>query len=148
MNIKPSAVIFDIDGTLANIQHRQHYVTNKPKNWSKFNEMMIHDQPYDDMINLVNIFRDNGDKIIVTSGREDRFKEQTETWFMIHGILVDKLYMRPANDFRTDWIVKEEMLDKILEDYAPWLVFDDRDQVVDMWRRNGLRCLQVAPGDF
>ena len=27
-------------------------------------------------------------------------------------------------------------------------IFDDRSKVVDMWRDNGLTCMQVAPGDF
>ena len=28
------------------------------------------------------------------------------------------------------------------------MVFDDRQQVVDMWRANGLTCFQVAEGNF
>jgi hypothetical protein len=27
-------------------------------------------------------------------------------------------------------------------------VFDDRDKVVAMWRRNGVACFQVAEGNF
>jgi hypothetical protein len=29
-----------------------------------------------------------------------------------------------------------------------FLVLDDRDQVVKMWRERGFRCLQVANGNF
>ena len=51
--------------------------------------------------------------------------------------------------FRSDDIVKFELLEQILEfGYEPILVLDDRDRVVKMWRAAGLRCLQVAPGDF
>jgi len=28
------------------------------------------------------------------------------------------------------------------------MVFDDRQQVVDMWRQNDLTCFQVADGNF
>ena len=28
------------------------------------------------------------------------------------------------------------------------MTVDDRQRVVDMWRAEGLTCLQVAPGDF
>lgn len=59
------------------------------------------------------------------------------------------LYMRTAGDKRPDDVVKEELLAKIRADgYEPFLVFDDRQRVVDMWRRNGIQCCQVAPGDF
>jgi hypothetical protein len=41
------------------------------------------------------------------------------------------------------------MLDKIrLDGYNPTLVFDDRSRVVEMWRKNGIKCFQVAEGNF
>jgi hypothetical protein len=46
-------------------------------------------------------------------------------------------------------VIKGEILDQMLVDgYTPTIAVDDRNQVVDMWRARGLRCLQVAPGDF
>jgi hypothetical protein len=57
--------------------------------------------------------------------------------------------MRSAGDMRKDSIVKEEIYrQEILGRYNVWFVLDDRNQVVDMWRLLGLRCLQVAPGNF
>jgi hypothetical protein len=57
--------------------------------------------------------------------------------------------MRPANDHRQDNFIKFEILEQIRHEYGePFMVFDDRDQVVNMWRENGVRCMQVAPGDF
>jgi hypothetical protein len=57
--------------------------------------------------------------------------------------------MRKNNDHREDSIVKQEMLDKIrLDGYNPTLVFDDRARVVEMWRKNGIKCFQVAEGNF
>ena len=60
-----------------------------------------------------------------------------------------KLYMRKEGDFRPDAKVKEELLNQIRSDgYEPILAFEDRQRVVDMWRRNGIQCCQVAPGDY
>jgi hypothetical protein len=60
----------------------------------------------------------------------------------------ETLYMRQDGDFRRDDIVKQEILDKYIDKDRVLFVLDDRDQVVDMWRRNGLTCFQVAEGDF
>jgi hypothetical protein len=57
--------------------------------------------------------------------------------------------MRAEKDYRADDIIKGELLDRIISDgWRPWLVVDDRDRVVKMWRDRGLLCLQCAPGDF
>ena len=38
---------------------------------------------------------------------------------------------------------------EIMEEYDVLCVFDDRNQVVDMWRNGlGLQCFQVADGNF
>lgn len=57
--------------------------------------------------------------------------------------------MRPADDNRDDALVKYELFNKYVRDnYDVLGVFDDRNRVVDMWRRIGLTCYQVAEGDF
>jgi hypothetical protein len=57
--------------------------------------------------------------------------------------------MRKRNDFRKDFEVKREIYEaQIANRFDVLCVFDDRQQVVDMWREVGLVCLQVAAGDF
>ena len=57
--------------------------------------------------------------------------------------------MRSSKDFRPDNEIKQEIYDnEILGKFNIEIVLDDRDRVVDMWRENGLRVLQVAEGDF
>ena len=60
----------------------------------------------------------------------------------------DKLLMRKNNDNRKDSIIKLELFKEICNDYNIVCAIDDRQQVVDLWRSIGLRCLQVAPGNF
>jgi hypothetical protein len=53
------------------------------------------------------------------------------------------------NDNRPDEVIKLELYKLHVEpDYKILFVLDDRNKVVDMWRDNGLKCLQVANGDF
>ena len=61
----------------------------------------------------------------------------------------DKLIMRKEGDYRKDAFVKFELGTEILKEWDVPMVFDDRNQVVDMWR-NGLQlqCFQVADGNF
>jgi phosphoglycolate phosphatase-like HAD superfamily hydrolase len=163
-------VIFDIDGTIADIEHRRHFVASKPKNWGAFNRNMIHDTPHSDIIGLMGILWAQGNMILIASGRGEESREVTETWLKHQNIYLnqddlkrdwrkgnieyvaafyEQLYMRKAGDYRADNIVKSEILDQMHADgYDPTMAFDDRDQVVKMWRERGLRCLQVAQGDF
>jgi hypothetical protein len=65
------------------------------------------------------------------------------------GYVLHKLYMRRDGDHRPDDIVKREMLQQMRVDgWSPIMAFDDRNQVVEMWRANGVPCAQVASGDF
>lgn len=143
------SVIFDMDGTLADIGHRRHHVETKPKNWRAFNAALSADLPNAHIVQLARMYRDAGWTIIVCSGREDVYRTETVEWMERHGVPHDRLYMRPAKDYRSDDVVKAELLKQIRTDgFDPPLAVDDRDRVVAMWRANGLTCLQCAPGDF
>ena len=43
-------IVFDIDGTLANIEHRRAFVATKPKNWKAFNAGIVNDTPHEDIV--------------------------------------------------------------------------------------------------
>lgn len=141
--------IFDIDGTLADIQHRRHYVSVKPKNWPAFEKAIKFDTAIVPILNTALTFQASNHRLIFCSGRGEQQRAQTTEWLERHGLISPRIYMRAEKDYRSDDIIKEELLDRILADgFNPQLVFDDRDRVVAMWRRRGLICAQVAPGDF
>lgn len=142
-------IVFDIDGTLADIAHRRHYVASKPKNWKAFNAGMANDLVNYEIRFLLKTFWDLGHTIILCSGRESAMRDVTEEWLFQHEIPFTKLLMRPHGDFRADNFVKVELLAQIRKEFGePYLWFDDRNQVVDAIRAEGVRVLQVAPGDF
>lgn len=142
-------IVFDIDGTIADIEHRRHFVRSKPRNWPAFNRAMVHDTPYPDIIWLFNVLKAAGCTMLIASGRGSEDRAKTETWLANNGIVYEKLYMRPAKDSRADNIIKAEIIEQIRTEYGePYLWFDDRNQVVDAIRAAGVRVLQVAPGDF
>ena len=84
------------------------------------------------------------------SGRQNRFKDITIKWMKDNNVNYDNIYLRKTDDNRADSIVKMEMYtNNIKDNYNVEFVLDDRNQVVDMWRRDlGLKCFQVEEGNF
>lgn len=148
------AIIVDIDGTLADCRHRLHYVLPGGKrDWDAFFAAMHLDTCIVPVRDLVNFARAadllSGDEVVdvvLSSGRPESHRGVTEQWLRDNSVGYDALYMRPDGDTRADHIVKREMLDRIRADgYEPFIVIDDREQVVRAWREAGLVCLQAAP---
>jgi phosphoglycolate phosphatase-like HAD superfamily hydrolase len=142
-------VVFDLDGTLALIEHRRHYVAGKKKKWREFFAASVHDAPNEPIIEVDRALHRTGHEIWIVSGRSDEVREVTVLWLANHEVPYHHLIMRRAGDFTADDILKHSWLIKgIIPKERVLLVFDDRDRVVAMWRREGLTCAQVAPGDF
>jgi phosphoglycolate phosphatase-like HAD superfamily hydrolase len=143
-------IVFDLDGTLANIEHRLHHVRSKPKNWAAFDAGIPNDKvnlPVAEAFHSLSAARNT---IVLASGRNERSREATVDWLIDNNLHTwDKLYMRPADDFRGDDIVKREMLDQIISDFGkkPDMVFDDRPRVVRMWRDAGIFVFNVYQGE-
>lgn len=136
---KPDAVIFDLDGTLALIGDRNPYDASDCE-YDKLNH---------DVFDALMRYKEGGYKIIICSGRSSKYLPQTDRWLGKHMIEPDLFLMRKEDDMRKDSIVKREMfMNHILPNYYVNVVYDDRNQVVDMWRDLGLTCFQVAPGNF
>jgi hypothetical protein len=141
-------VVFDLDGTLANADHRMHWVSSHPKNWKACDAAIPQDIVHSDIAWILD-FLPLDTRIILCTGRSENVREVTEAWLRDNHIEYNALYMRPSGDFRKDSVVKVELLQQIINDYGkPYLWFDDRQQVVDALRAQGIRVLQVAPGDF
>ncbi len=141
-------VAFDFDGTLADITHRLHFIHEKPKDWPAFYRACVDDSPIMPIITACQAMIWAGHRIEVWSGRSDEVRAESERWLNQHAIGYSVLRMRKEGDYRQDAIVKAEWLEALPEAERPELAFDDRQQVVDMWRAHGVRCCQVAPGDF
>lgn len=139
----PQAVIFDIDGTVAHMNGRSPYDYTKVGT-DTLDRVVAH---------LVDIYAQRGYQIIFLSGRKQECYDLTASWLHEHlGFRVARdcqLLMRKDGDNRDDAQVKYELFDEYVRNsYWVVCVFDDRNRVVDMWREIGLKCLQVAPGDF
>ena len=171
-----NTVIFDLDGTLANIDARRLKAgspsgktpTPSKMDWDVFfdPDNIKLDTPNDPLIKMAQLFKKDGFKIVIFSGRNDRSFDTTKQWLNQNDVPFDLLVMRPdkfksdswpiadgnpaTSDMRfmPDDILKKKMLDTFVDINDVFLVVDDRQKVVDMWRDLGLNTFQVAPGDF
>lgn len=141
-------VIFDLDGTLADLTHRLPYIKGEQKNWDAFHLACVNDAPILPIIMVHNaLFALH--RVLIVSGRNDTVQKQTERWLYDNGIMFHDLIMRPEGDYTPDDELKEVWLrtGKLGPIGDILCVFDDRQRVVDMWRKNGLTCLQVNKWD-
>jgi predicted kinase len=136
----PKAILCDLDGTLAHIDHRN------PFDASRCEEDALNEP----IAGIVRSYAALGYHIILLSGRSAQYRTQTESWLYLHQIPFTELLMRQEKDQRKDSLIKREIYEASIKGrYFVEFVLDDRNQVVDMWRKElGLPCLQVNYGDF
>ena len=149
-----NTIIFDLDGTLALIDKRRE-VSTKPNgklDWGKFfNSTNIKlDEPNLPVIKMAQLFAEQGFNIVILSGRSNKTETATRSWLSKNKVPFNKLIMRDSetDHFTPDWVLKKNMLDENLDINDVFLVVDDRDRVVKLWRSLGLTTFQVAEGNF
>jgi hypothetical protein len=149
--------IFDLDGTLALIEHRRKYVERQrgEQDWKAFYAACVDDHPNDPVIDTMERLREAGAEIWIFSGRSDEVRAQTVTWLadnttFMSWELLGMLFMRQAGDYTPDYVLKKRWFDNMpAHDKARLVaVFEDRDRMVKMWRTAGVPCFQVAEGEF
>lgn len=140
----PNCIIVDIDGTLAHMTGRGPYDTSR----------YMEDESDQVITTLTHAWSANNLRatVFIMTGRDEQFRGVTEHWLEKNGIRYFAMFMRPTETgpVKTkDSIVKDRLFEEnIAGKYNVDFILDDRNQVVDMWRSKGLKCLQVAPGDF
>jgi hypothetical protein len=86
---------------------------------------------------------------LLVTGRDEKYREETEKWLDSARIAYDRLFMRGYSNTQRDDIIKREIYEvSIRDNYRILFVLDDRDRVVAFWRSIGITCLQVADGSF
>lgn len=145
--------VFDFDGTLSDPKKRLHFLKGDKPDWDSFFDACDTDEPIEEMLNLFYTLWEamqeegSGIRIEVWTGRPERSRKKSLSWLDHHAIGMEgvKMRMRPDDYRGHDVELKRSWLAKAGK---PDMIFEDRNSVVEMWRAEGIRCLQVAPGDF
>lgn len=146
-------IVFDIDGTLADLSHRIKYLEGEKKDWESFYEKVDEDEVIEEIAQIFTTYIywiHPSSRVICITGRPERTREATLKWFEEKiGCVPDELYMRKDHDWRPDVEIKKDWVKSLQErGYEIILAFEDRDRVVKMYRDLGIRCCQVADGAY
>jgi hypothetical protein len=150
----PKIVIADLDGTIALIDHRRHWLDvdlhpdlASDERWRKFFAECVNDTPNLPVIHTLSALRYWDDCAIhIFSGRSDEVGNETINWLTNHHVPWDRLKMRGAGDFTPDEVLKRQWIGEY--DLSEILcVFDDRPKVIRMWQSLGLFVFNCGNGE-
>lgn len=154
-------VVVDIDGTITDASERAKKYLNdkKPQDWDGFYAACGQDRPITEIVKLVEALSDSYG-IVFCTGRRRSTNEATRQWirdnmknfrYNTNGVMGLPILYRNDGDKRHDTEVKPELLNEYLKqhpDYRVSFILEDRNSMVQKWRKLGFKCLQVADGDF
>jgi len=132
---RPLAVV-DIDGVVADVRHRLHFIEGKPKQWDRFFAAADQDPPLPAGVALVKELAADHDFLWLT-GRPERTRRATRTWLAAQGLPTGSLVMRPNRDFRPARVTKRDELRRLRTDREIAIVVDDDPQVVELLAADG-----------
>lgn len=139
-------VLVDIDGTLADVSHRLHFIKGPGrKDWKSFFRAQMKDKPVEAVVRWVRELAKDHEVVLVT-GRPDEYRDGTERWLKEHDIPYHSLVMRKKGDHRPDHAMKHELIDHLDRDRIAFVI-DDRPLVCDMWKECGFKVFKVSAGE-
>lgn len=146
------AIAFDIDGTLANGSHREHFIRlengRSEKDWSSYFAALSEDTVHEPIAMACRALASRFQIVYITA-RPGEYIPDTFDWLQKHNLPFNDIYHRAEGDFRPDDIVKIELLKEIeANGYTIVMIFDDRDRVVAAMRKAGYTVAQVREGAF
>ena len=141
------AYIFDVDGTLANVDPYLHYVRGSNRDYEAFHEASIDALPNIEVVEMLNhAFFDQMHVIIVTS-RKEKWRGLTSYWLAKNDIGHHALYMRSDEDDRPDYEVKKDILLKIKNHWNVIHAVDDNPNVIRLWENYGITTTKIGAWD-
>ncbi len=127
---RPLAVV-DIDGVLADVGHRLHFLDHRPKDWDRFFDAARSDTPHHQGLALVAELVASGNQLVLLTGRPERCRADTEAWLREQGVDHELLVMRPRRDRRPAAEVKVAQLEVLARGRVVAMVVDDDQRVIE-----------------
>ena len=145
--MKPSAYIFDVDGTLANIDPYLHHVRGSNRDYNAFHEASIDALPNIEVVQMLNNAVSDRHAILIVTSRKEKYRGLTSMWLAKNNIRSHALFMRADDDSRTDYEAKKDMLDKINILWDVVHAVDDNPNVIKLWEDHGILTTKIGTWD-
>ncbi|MEU9478923.1 hypothetical protein [Streptomyces sp. NPDC048191] len=140
-NSRPLAV-FDLDNTLADTAHRQHFLETRPKDWAAFFAAAPADPPLPEGIALA-VESARECEVVYLTGRPERCRRDTSDWLAAHGLPEGRVHMRGNADRRPARFAKLEILRRLARDREIRVLVDDDELVCDDAERAGFTVVRA-----
>lgn len=147
IKIKPTAYIYDVDGTLANVDPYIHLVRGPNKDYDAFHRASIGALPHFEVVSMLNDTVADGHHVLVVTSRMEKWRGLTSLWLAQNSITSHGLFMRPNSDLRPDYEVKKDILDKINTHWDVLHAVDDNPNVIRLWEDNGITTTKIGNWD-
>jgi hypothetical protein len=145
-----SAVIFDMDGTLADVSSIRHHLTKFEetkrrvvKHFDKFHAESVNVPSHPHVVNAAQVAHMLGVKVLIVTARKFMWRHHTAWWLAMHKVPSDMLMMRGNEDYRKDYLVKKDMLNTIRQAYNVIHAWDDNPSIIKLWKEEGIPCTVV-----
>ena len=143
--MKPTAIIFDMDGTLCDVSLIRHLVKGDIRDFDRFHTESVNCPPHSHVLDAAKKAHADGHRVIVVTARKDRYKHHTSWWLAINGVPTYALKMRASYDNRPDYEVKRDILRELRESYEIIHAWDDNPSVIQLWKEEGIP-VTIVPG--
>lgn len=159
---KKPAVIMDLDGTICDNRHRQHFIKQIPqdwtlydkftKDWEQFDAHMYEDAVYPSILAVIADCYKNGIKVLFVTGRRATLQNvrATNKW-IVNNIRMNHpiVHFRDVNDFRDATLVKRDIyIKEIRRKYDVQQVFDDEKRILNMYAEFGIKGILCIEGEM
>ena len=147
---RPKAVIWDLDGTLADDRARAHYVEveqGRARDWQSYFDAIDQDPPIAASMEVLRAMHAAGIRIIFLTGRPHYTRAKTERWLEANGLTeYDELVMRPEGERRPAGYFKVEAVARLRRRYEVVCAFEDRIDVAEHLREAGVPVFLYGAG--
>jgi phosphoglycolate phosphatase-like HAD superfamily hydrolase len=146
-NNKKTAYIFDVDGTLANVDPFLHYVRGDKKDYDAFHMSSIDALPNIEVVQMLNNAVSDGYSILIVTSRKEKWRGLTSMWLAVNNIRSHALFMRENHDNRSDYEVKKDILNNINKLWDVIHAVDDNPHVIKLWEENNINTTKIGDWD-
>jgi uncharacterized HAD superfamily protein len=147
IKIKPIAYIFDVDGTLANVDPYLHLVRGSNRDYDAFHKASIDALPNIEVVEMLNDAVADKFAVLIVTSRKEKYRGLTSLWLERNNLRSHALFMRADDDNRPDYEAKKDMLDKITEHWDVFHAVDDNPNVIRLWEDNGIPTTKIGTWD-
>ncbi|WP_455353327.1 phosphatase domain-containing protein [Streptomyces sp. SYSU K217416] len=139
---KRPLAVFDLDGTLADTAHRQHFLERRPRDWTGFFGAAMADPPLEKGVRMA-LESAAECEVAYLTGRPERCRRDTLAWLTAHGLPEGRVWMRRNDDRRPARHTKLEVLGRLARGREVRMLVDDDELVCEAAERAGFRVVRA-----